>query len=313
MMAASATALGAAQAQDVVQVTAARANIRASASESSKVIAQVSQGMDLDLVAVEGDWYHVRLPVSGVRVEAYISKKVAKLGPPPAPLSTTAPPSPPSRPNTVAVPVAAVSSSADRGAISVLLTSGGSSTPIGRRRLQVVAVADKVDALSKAAALVPATGSAAGRDGDKTPVTFVWTADGRATGPEVTDRRPVFIATYDQITGLNPDDLAPVLVRLTPAASGVDLVAALRGRADEASRTDIDWDVFHDLKQDVIRTQAERLDRGRVRITPVADLAPGPYAVVLRLAANRKVAGSALLGQDGEGRVFSVAWTFSVR
>jgi hypothetical protein len=294
-----------------VRVTAARANIRSEASETSKVLAEVSQGMELELLAVEGDWFHVRVPVSGLRVEAYISKKVARISkpsttpaPPPASVAASggSPPAPPPP-----------STSADRNGMSVVMTAGDVSTPLLPRALRVIQIADKADSLSKIASLVPATGEGTGRAGDASPVTFVWVADEAAARRVVADRRPSFFAIFKDVPGLNPEDLAPVLVRLTPAASGVRLVAALRGRADQASRTDPDWDVVRDLKQDIVRTDLQKLDRGTMRLAPTADLAPGEYAIVLRLASKRKVAGSAVLGTEGEGRVFAIAWDFAVR
>lgn len=312
-------AQGASTEHGTVRVTVARANIRAEASETSKVLAQVTQGMELDLLKVEGDWFYVRVPVSGLRVDAYISKKVAKLStssPPPTlgPARSGAAPGPGAATRSGSTSAAPrPSAPVDRDGMSVVMTVGDVSTPLERSTLRVIQISEKADSLAKIAPVVPATGSGAGRAGDASAVTFVWVADEAAASRVVTDRRPSFLAVFKDLPGLNPEDLAPVLVRLTPAASGVRLVAALRGRADQASRTDPDWDVVRDLKQDIIRTDVQKVDRGNVRITPVADLPPGEYAVVLRLASKRKVAGSALLGSEGEGRVFSVAWDFAVR
>jgi hypothetical protein len=294
-----------------VRVTAARANIREEASETSKVLAQVSQGMELELVSVEGDWFHVRVPVSGLRVEAYISKKVARISKPSSTLSS-APASAAASGGSPSAPLPR-STPADRNGMSVVMTVGDVSAPLLPRTLRVVQVSDKADSLSKIAPLVPATGQPAGRAGDASAVTFVWVADEPAAQRVVADRRPSFLAVFKDLPGLNPEDLAPVLVRLTPAASGIRVIAALRGRADQASRMDPDWDVVHDLKQDIVRTDLQKLDRGNMRLTPAADLPPGEYAIVLRLASKRKVAGSAVLGSDGEGRVFSVAWDFGIK
>ena len=318
------TSAVAAQGRGTVQVTAKRANIRASASERSKVLAQVTAGMDLDLVAARGEWYQVRVPVGGVRVEAFISKKVAKVTaaasearPAPSAPATSAPPAAAPPAAVVPAPVRPLPSTAPpaqpplvRNGISVSMTSGSMGTPLAPTVLRVIQVPDKVDSLVKAAAIVPQSGGGTGASSD---TTFVWTADGVAAGRAVSERRPTFTATFRDLRGLNPDDFAPVIVRLAPATSGVRLVAALRGRPDEASRTDADWDVVHDLKQDIIRSDVQRIDRGAMRITPVGDLPPGQYAIVMRLATKRKVAGAMLLGPDGEGQAFSLCWDFEVR
>src|SRR5262245_29127062 len=66
-----------------VRVTATRANVRAEPHEKAAVVSQVTSGTVLPLRAVEGDWYRVQLPadprLGGVRVEAFISRKVAAL------------------------------------------------------------------------------------------------------------------------------------------------------------------------------------------------------------------------------------------
>ena len=81
---ATAVTVATAQEKGSVRVTSAVANIRAAASETSQVLTQVKQDAVLELIAVEGDWFHVRVPVGIVRVEAYISKKVSKIDTPPA-------------------------------------------------------------------------------------------------------------------------------------------------------------------------------------------------------------------------------------
>lgn len=317
------TSAVAAQGRGIVQVTAKRANIRASASEKSKVLAQVTAGMDLDLVAARGEWYRVRVPVGGVRVDAYISKKVAKVtaAPSEAPAVAPAAPVPPPAavaPPPVTVPAAprAVPSTPPaqpplvRNGISVAMTTGALGTPLAPTVLRVIEVPEKVDSLMKAAAIVTTSSAETSPGSD---MTFVWTADGVGATRAVSQRRPTFTATFRDLRGLNPDDFAPVIVRLTPATSGLRLVAALRGRPDEATRTDADWDVVHDLKQDIVRSDVQRIDRGSMRITPVGDLPPGQYAIVMRLATKRKVAGAMLLGPDGEGQAFSLCWDFEIK
>ncbi len=72
-----------AQTEGAVRVTAARANVRAEPNEKAAVVSQVTSGTMLTLRAVEGDWFRVQLPadprLGGVRVEAFISRKVAAL------------------------------------------------------------------------------------------------------------------------------------------------------------------------------------------------------------------------------------------
>jgi hypothetical protein len=295
----------AAQGSGSVKVTAARANIRAEASETSQVLTQVMQGTSLELIAVEGDWFHVRVPVGPTRVNAYISKKVAKL--------EAAPTTGAAGRGAAAAPSTPAPAPTSRDGMSVVMTIGSASTPLTPATARVVEISDKVDALAKLAPAMPAGNAVPAGAAGPSPVTFVWTTDGAASSTVVSEPHPSFVAIFKDVPGISPDDLLPVLVRLTPASPGVRLVAALRGRADEASRADADWDVVRDLKQDLIKCDTQVVDRGAVKITPVTALAPGEYAVVLRLASRKKLAGTALLGPDAEGRVFSMLWDFAVK
>ena len=116
---------------------------------------------------------------------------------------------------------------------------------------------------------------------------------------------------FKDVPGASPETLAPALVRLA-TGSPARVVAAIRGRADLVSQGDSDWDVTKDLAQDVVKTNAEPLDRGVVKLTPVSDLTPGQYAIVLRPVAKRKLAGADVLSSSGDGRVFGLVWDFAI-
>ena len=77
-----------------VKVTVPRANIRSEASDRAPIVTQVPSGTLLQLLSVDGDWYHVRVPVGSIRIEAYISKKVATMAAASAPAATAPPPAP---------------------------------------------------------------------------------------------------------------------------------------------------------------------------------------------------------------------------
>jgi hypothetical protein len=260
---------GALHAQDagMVKVTVPRANIRSEANDRAPVVTQVPSGTLLQLLSVEGDWFHVRVPVGSIRIEAYISKKVAAL--------TSAPGAP-------AAPTVAASTSAP--------TSAG-----------------VVDGMSVAVDLSGT--SKVSHDGQ----TWAWVVDGSAADRVIDDRRPSFVVMYKDVPGVSPDDLAPALVRLAPAPSGGRLVAAARGSADLGSRAAADWDLSKDLKQDVVRSESQLLERGAVKIHPAADLPAGQYAVVLRPSSKKKLAGADVLSSSGAGRAFALAWDFAIR
>jgi len=256
-----------------VKVTVARANIRSEANDRAPVVTQVPSGTLLQLLSVEGDWFHVRVPVGSIRIEAYISKKVAALASAPAAAPAAASPTP--------APTAA----ATVDGMSVAVDLSGTSTWVTPHPAKV------------------------NRDGQ----TWAWVVDGSAADRVIDDRRPSFVVVFKDVPGLSPDDLTPVLVRLTPAASGGRLVAAARGSEDLASRAAADWDLSKDLKQDVVRSESQLLEPGAVKIRPAADLPAGQYAVVLRPSSKKKLAGADVLSSSGAGRALALAWDFGIR
>lgn len=295
-----------AQGIGTVKVTVARANVRSEPKDQAPVLTQVTSGTVLTLLEISGDWFHVQLPpdprLGGVRVDAYISKKVSAVVSMASPAAATAP--------------AAASGSSATGSpnvvdgMSVSLQSGPSTSWLGVHHTSRIttSASGKIGPLASLASAQDA-GAAAGSG--SAMVTYIWRLDGAAADREVGDQRPSFVVQFKDVPGASPDTLTPALVRL---AAGADtrVVAAIRGRADQVAQGDSDWDTSKDLVQDVVKTNAEPLDRGVVKLTPVSDLAPGQYAIVLRPAPKRKLAGSDVLSATGEGRVFGVLWDFSI-
>jgi len=282
-----------------VKVNVARANVRAEASDKSPVLLQVTSGTELSLKAVEGDWYRVMLPpdprLGGVRVEAFISKKVATLA---APSAAPVPPTPPA-------PVTS------RDGMSVVLQAGDTTefvTPEEARLRVVAPIADSLQALAR---VLPVDETPPASQGGS-PVTYVWSVSGAAASRVLTTRRPAFIVQFKDVPGVAPDSLVPSIVRLTPTLSGVRLISAVRARADQATRTDTDWDLTRDLKQDAMRSTVQVVEPGAVRIASANDLEVGEYAVVLRPVPRRRLAGASVLG-GADARVFTAVWTFAIR
>jgi hypothetical protein len=290
-----------------VKVTVPRANVRSEPKDTAPVLTQVTSGTVLTLIEIDGDWFHVQLPpdprLGGVRVDAYISKKVSTVVSMAAPGATPAP-------STTAPAGGATGSPNVTDGMSVSLQSGASTSWLAVRRTSRItaAASGKIAALASLASLEDA-GATAGSGASI--VTYVWRVDGPAADREIADRRPSFVVQFKDVPDASPDTIGPLLIRLAPGAAS-RVVSAIRGRADQVSQGDSAWDVTKDLVQDVVKTNAEPLDRGVVKLTPVADLAPGQYAIVLRPAGKRKLAGSDVLASTGEGRVFGLVWDFSI-
>jgi hypothetical protein len=107
--------------------------------------------------------------------------------------------------------------------------------------------------------------------------------------------------------------VSPAIVQVIGSAAGPRVIGAVRGRVDQATRAQADWDLERDLKHEVIASKVEISPRGVARISPVAALPPGDYAVVMRPTGNKKFAGASVLDEAEEGRVFGIAWVFVVK
>jgi hypothetical protein len=77
-------------------------------------------------------------------------------------------------------------------------------------------------------------------------------------------------------------------------------------------RVDGDWDLGKELKQDVVRAEAEPDGRGGIKLRPSSALAPGEYALVLR-PSRKKLPGATVLASTAEGRLFGLVWDFTVK
>jgi len=310
LLVAAAVPPGAARAQDAtwVKVSVARANVRAQPNETAPVLTQATLGTAFEVRSVQGDWFEIILDMGGMRAKAYISKKVAKPVPPvagsvPVPVGsvTTGPPPDEAKP--------AAPAGGDGMSVVVQTAAGGSSWLLPHHAHVAPAADGRIDSLAALASAAAAPASA----GRAASSVWIWRVDGGSSGQVIEDRRPKFVVLYRDIPGLSPDDLAPAIVRLAVAGESSRIVAAARGRSDETTRADADWDLGKELKQDAIKVNVEPSERGAVVVSPAADLAPGEYAVVLRPASKKMLSGATVLSDAGEGRVFGVVFDFTIR
>ena len=176
-----------------------------------------------------------------------------------------------------------------RDGVSVALQADNGATFLGAATARVSRMLERLDTIPEFAKAVADEGSGAAATGS-TPVTYVWSIDAGASR-EIDTPRPTFAIQFKDIPGVSPDDVIPVIVRLSPTASNGRFVGAARGRADEAARPGAEWDLTREWKQDVMRSTIEMIGRGAARIQPAADLQPGEYAIVLRMHRAQEAAG----------------------
>jgi hypothetical protein len=284
-------AIGLGQATRWVRVTVARANIRAEPGETAPILTQVTRDTRLELQESDGTWFKVRVILGAVRVEGYISRKVSALIPP----------------EKTAIPL---SSAAGPLGIAVAYARSGTTTvppPAAAATVRIFpASKGPLGAVLTTEPIAPST------DVDpKADVTYVWMVDMEPAVMAAGGRQPVFVIDLAGAAAAVSGGLVPQVVRLAPSPSGGRAVAAARGRADLAGRTDADWAFTRSLMQDTVRASVQTSAPGVFRLQPESDLEPGDYAIVIRPAAD-SLSGARVLGDGAEARVVSAVWPFRI-
>lgn len=290
--------------QGSVRVTVARANVRQTPSDRGAVVSQIPYGTVLDLGGVEGDWFRVYVPMGALRVEAYLSKKVAVLVPPSG--GTAAPEATPAAPAGKLVP-----------GISVAVDAAGKTTWLTAMAARAVPIVERHKTLAALAGSTAIGDAAGGRavlpEDPSVEITWVWLIDRGQLTVTLDDAHPSFFATFRDAPGVNVNELIPTVVKLVPAGDKWAVVAMARGRADAAARGEADWTIARDLQQDAVKVGIVGGATGAMTVRLPAALAPGDYALVLRPAVLRKYAGRDVLGDEGIGSVMGVVWAFRIR
>jgi len=301
------------QTPPAMRVAVARVDVRAEARESSPAIGDVHYGEVLPLLGAEGGWDHVTVFVGPSRVDGYVPAAV--MVPAPASAAINAP----LRVESTITAVAGVSAAG----VSVALDAGGKTTwvrAVATRAVPVLeeaASAGNLDQLSSSASLPLITAALDGATrmpvDPSAVVTWTWLLPASAIAVS-SSAQPVVTVIYTDLLGLSSADVTPVLVRIMPVGPAWRLIAIARGRADEPDREETDWSVARTLAE-VAGGQAEGA-AGLMKIRLARALPPGDYAVILRPATSRSLAGERVFAGSalaaGEGIIFGAAWPFHV-
>lgn len=201
--------LSAAHAQSqVVRVTVPKANVRSEPNDKAPILVQVTPKDQIDWQATEGEWFKVRLPpnpaLGGARVEAYISKKVAKLEKAPEMPSVAA-----------ASSSAPAGASEDRPAVKPAIDTHTANVFLG-------SIVDGALLRQAAVELVPSGNRQA------------WTIQKSSDWVTAADRRPAFVVSIGDRAGFSAAGLAPSIVKASPAPGATGFVIG-------SSKGDKDW------------------------------------------------------------------------
>jgi len=144
-------------------------------------------------------------------------------------------------------------------------------------------------------------------------VTYVWGVPGPASANILQTSTPKLEAQFAKAPGVNPDEFAPEIVKLTPAQNMCRLVGATQGKEDARSDNTADWEIYSAFIEDRVPVNLEQISAGDYNVSPQTPLLPGEYAVVLRpIAKDKKFSGGDVARGQGGGLMFNAVWTFQV-
>ena len=144
-------------------------------------------------------------------------------------------------------------------------------------------------------------------------VTYVWGVAGAASANLLQTTLPQFRVSFARAPGVDPDEFAPKIVRLTPAQNTCRLAGATQGKEDARSHEAADWEIYSSFIEDRVAAHLQKTAAGEYAISPQSPLYPGEYAVVLRpVSKHEKVSGGEVARAQGPGLMFDVLWSFQV-
>ncbi|HLV94205.1 MAG TPA: hypothetical protein VKS44_03355 [Candidatus Acidoferrales bacterium] len=144
-------------------------------------------------------------------------------------------------------------------------------------------------------------------------VTYVWGVPGPTSANVLQTTAPQFSVNFANAPGVNPDEFAPEIVRLTPAQNTCRLAGATQGKEDARSHEAADWEIYSSFVEDRVAVKLQKTAAGEYAISPQSALYPGEYAVVLRpVSKHEKVSGGDVARAQGPGLMFDVLWSFQV-
>lgn len=150
--------------------------------------------------------------------------------------------------------------------------------------------------------------------GHRTPtVTYVWGVPGPASGNVLHTTNLTFTIDFSRVTGVNPDEYEPAIVKLTPAQNTCRIAGATQGKEDVRSTPAADWQMYSHFLEERVASTPEKLAPGKYRIAANSELFPGEYAVVLRpVSKTKKFSGGDVARAQGDGLMFDAIWTFQI-
>ncbi len=147
----------------------------------------------------------------------------------------------------------------------------------------------------------------------KPSMTFVWGVSNPNSSNILQTTTPSFSVNFSNVTGVNPDEFEPALVKLTPSQNSCRIVGATEGKEDAASNPAADWQIYSSFLEERVAVKSQKSAKGQYQITPASSLMPGEYAIVLRpVSKSKKFSGGEVARGQGDGMMFDSVWSFEV-
>ena len=148
----------------------------------------------------------------------------------------------------------------------------------------------------------------------RTPtVTYVWGVPSPASGNVLRSTQPTFAVDFSRAIGINPDEYAPAIVKLTPAQNTCRLVGATQGKEDIRSSPAADWQMYSHFLEERVASTPQKVGPGKYKIAANSELVPGEYGLVLRpVSKEKKFSGGDVARAQGDGLMFDAIWTFQI-
>ncbi|HEX2853072.1 MAG TPA: hypothetical protein VHO24_07535 [Opitutaceae bacterium] len=146
---------------------------------------------------------------------------------------------------------------------------------------------------------------------DEVTLTYVCAMDGPQSENTLAADAARFEINFADVTGADPNDFQPVLLKISPTPKNWRLVGAIKAKKSEYA--DPSQASAFSVVEERIPVTAKKLGRGHVEIKSTNPLPPGEYAVVLRpVDTGKKIILQELETEQGEGAVLRTVWDFSV-
>jgi hypothetical protein len=144
--------------------------------------------------------------------------------------------------------------------------------------------------------------------------TYIWALRGKLSSTIAPARLPTFQVGFADIPGVDPDEFEPKIVSVESTKNNLRLLGATKATDQSGQNGGFLGLIYSPFVEHEIPAHKKLTTPGNMQVVPEKELPPGEYAVVLRpVSAKKKITADVVSRNDGEGMLFNLAWSFSVK